>query len=377
MLADPKVLRRVLLAQQGLLAWGKTKPWRETETDVGAVLRRLEAVQLDPVNVIERNHHLVFRNRIKNYQNSQLEDLYPQKSIFEYWAQARCILPIEDYAMFEPLRQRWKFDHPEGGIIHLAAQEIRKQLKRQTSLPARAFDSGEKISGAWGFTAKATSQALEFMWEAGEICVASRKNEERSFALTKNFLEKIHKTKSKDASLERMHKFVNAYGIIDSSCPRVGWQHADAASRKGLIQLLVQSEELIPLEIPTLKRKYFLSAKLLSLYRSLEGVEVLPEVFFLSPLDNLIWRRERIVDLFGFDYKWEIYVPPLKRKYGAYVLPVLMGEQFVGRLHASANRSNKTLEVKEIFWEGNATKSQKKNVNLALEGFAHSLGLKI
>src|SRR5690606_14453410 len=82
-------LRRLLLARSGLLRWsgpGKRRgpyaegaPWREEfqgEEGTLQAIQRLEAVQLDPVAVVDRNHHLVLRNRVGNYRPECLQALY-------------------------------------------------------------------------------------------------------------------------------------------------------------------------------------------------------------------------------------------------------------------------------------------------------------
>ena len=70
-----------------------------------------------------------------------------------------------------------------------------------------------------------------------------------------------------------------------------------------------------------------------------EDVELLaapPEpaatVAFLSPFDALVWDRKLLGSLFGFDYVWELFIPPDKRRWGWYVLPVIFGDRFVGRI---------------------------------------------
>jgi len=394
-------LRKLILARQGLLDWSGGKgefaegvPWAEQykrSKGVHQVLKRLEAVQLDPVNVIAPNHHLVFLNRVSGYQAKHLEALYPEKQVFEYWAQARCILPIEDWAMFEWRREQWKLEHTlthnrhsdtYGSDMYEAIEHIQQKLSQEGSLPARMLDTGKKVRGNWGFAAKATSQAMEHLWWAGEIVVAQRKGDERHFALTKDWLPPSPPTSllgEGSPSLQaKLLKFIRAYGVFDAfgTGSRLGWRDWPAGEKKSEIARLLKEKQILPLQITdtNLKRQYYLWAELLPMLEALKNARVSPKVYFVPPLDNLIWRRERIQDLFGFDYKWEIYVPDRKRKYGPYVLPILEGEYLVGRLDARMDRENKQLVVRRIFWEGQANPSRVARVKKALEKFAGRLG---
>ena len=71
----------------------------------------------------------------------------------------------------------------------------------------------------------------------------------------------------------------------------------------------------------------------------------------LSPFDNLTWNRDRLADLFSFDYRIELYTPQPQRKYGYYVLPILHNGRMVGRLDPKADRKTKTLLVHAIYLE--------------------------
>ncbi len=72
---------------------------------------------------------------------------------------------------------------------------------------------------------------------------------------------------------------------------------------------------------------------------------------FIAPLDNMLWDRKLIKKIFDFEYKWEIYTPIAERKYGYYVLPVLCGDRFIGRIEIVNDKKLKQLIVKNFWFE--------------------------
>ena len=71
----------------------------------------------------------------------------------------------------------------------------------------------------------------------------------------------------------------------------------------------------------------------------------------LSPFDPVVWDRARASELFGFDYTLECYTPEPKRRYGYFVLPILVRGRLVGRLDAKAHRRDGVFEVKALYLE--------------------------
>jgi uncharacterized protein YcaQ len=76
-----------------------------------------------------------------------------------------------------------------------------------------------------------------------------------------------------------------------------------------------------------------------------------PGAAFLAPLDPLAWDRDLLLWLWGFDYRWEVYVPAAKRRWGYYVLPLLYGDRFVGRIEPRIDRATGTLRILGLWWE--------------------------
>lgn len=110
---------------------------------------------------------------------------------------------------------------------------------------------------------------------------------------------------------------------------------------------------------------YCLSTDRDLLETALEEPELKARCELIAPLDNMLWDRRLIKALLDFDYKWEIYTPQAQRKYGYYVLPLLYGEGFIGRVEAICDRKAKKLDVKNIWFEKGI--KQTKKLQIAVE----------
>lgn len=360
---DRKALRRYLLHTQHLLPLPSSLPVPEAPSSqtVLDMVRSLAAVQLDPVSAVAPNQHLVLAARLPGYQPEMLEELLAEHKVFEYVSNAACVMPMEDYPLYEPVRER-KRKAVQDRLTEMepVVQAVLTRLQAEGPLPSRAFQSAAKVTGYWENPnnipkTKDTSHALTLLVDAGIVRVVGRKGTERFFALTDMTVpdELLQQAATADPAAirsELLDKYIQAYRVFDAQDPRLGWVKSTASERKSWIESRLQAGQLVALEIESVARPYYLPAS---------DVEVLQEfteqaaadanqgspVIFLPPLDNLLWRRERLADLFNFHYRWEIYTPAVKRRYGYYAMPILYGDELIGRMDPRLDRKTGLLTV--------------------------------
>lgn len=354
--------RRFLLETQFLLSTNKAFKEGSGPESALQLIKKLECVQLDPVSVAERNQHLVLAARLPHYKPEFLDNrLLSENKVFEYIANAACVIPMEDYPIFKPIRSR----HQQQLKIPLretrkGVKEVLERLKAEGPLPSRAFKSDTRVHGYWdNVTAKTkeTSHALNLLLDAGIVRVVRRERTERFFGLTESTIPENIQSRAKTVRIPAarkalIEKYMRAYRLFDAGDPRFGWQKMTAAERRAEVARRVKNESVVAVEMENVTRQYYMLAedveKLKEIERfSREEPTILDApIRFLPPLDNLLWRRERLEDLFGFYYRWEIYIPRSKRRYGAYAMPILYGDRLIGRMDPCLNRKESCLEVR-------------------------------
>ncbi|MFB5758768.1 winged helix-turn-helix domain-containing protein [Paenibacillus medicaginis] len=358
-----KALRRYLLHTQHLLPNPFSLPVPKTPSSqtVLDMLRSLAALQLDPVSAVAPNQHLVLAARLPGYRPEMLEELLAEHKVFEYVSNAACVMPMEDYPLYEPVRER-KRTALQDRLTEMEAvvQAVLARLQAEGPLPSRAFQSAAKVTGYWENPnnipkTKDTSHALTLLVDAGIVRVVGRKGTERFFALTDMTVpdELLQQAATADPAAirsELLNKYIQAYRVFDVQDPRLGWVKSTVSERKSWIESRLQTGQLAALEIEGVTRPYYMPAADVQMLQELSGQYAADEnggcpVIFLPPLDNLLWRRERLADLFNFHYRWEIYTPAVKRRYGYYAMPILYGDELIGRIDPRLDRKTGILTV--------------------------------
>lgn len=406
--------RRVLLARQGLLAAAAARPWREELTGPQGTLtalHRLGALQLDPVAVVERCHHLALYARVKGYKPAWFDGLFARGQVFEYLANARCALPMAALPDFWPIMLQARQNAAEHrGELAASVAEILEAARRQKHVSPRAVgNEGPRLMGV-GYNApeessKASGRAIDLLWLGGELFVSRRQGAEKWYGLPERAVPgEVWAALAQPVAGEAlaadpdaparpwatlavtrgvapwtdmiMRRYLSAFGLAETSDFRFGWQWLKAAERRTWLEAAAQRGEVVPVRIAGVKRLYWALAEVADDLAAAEAApaawEPEPEVRFLPPLDNLLWHRPRLHDLFGFDYVWEVYIPAPKRRYGAFTLPILEGEQLIGRIDPRLDRAAGKLVLNLVQLEPGVTADRARRLRLAraLRAFA-------
>ena len=80
-------------------------------------------------------------------------------------------------------------------------------------------------------------------------------------------------------------------------------------------------------------------------------------VHILSPFDPLVLQRKRLQLFFGYEHRFEAYVPKPKRVFGYFALPVLVGDEIVAAVDLKTDREQGKLLVQQWTWIGRQRKA--------------------
>lgn len=344
---SPTIQRQFILGKQGL--WPGRR-WAG-KTGVAQAIRETHILQIDPVSILAPSHELVLWGRVLDFQPDMLHELlYKDRLFFDYGGWLG-VYPMEELPYFRlemeqrKAEPRWKTfaeAHPE--LLELVRQELRARG------PLRSRDiEGQAVNHYRA--GKDTGVALFYLWLTGKLMTCSREGKERVY----DFLEHVAPVSLQyAASPEETRDFIIRKAIFQNGIvkPR------DIRNQARLAEW-VETGELVLVQVEGEKKPCHLFAKDLPSLEALQngqvpaewrpmGATTQQEVVFLSPLEY-VSARGRAKRLFQFDYIWEIYKPEPQRKYGPYTLPILYGDQLVGRVDMKLDRPNQLLRVNG-FW---------------------------
>ncbi len=349
--------RRIALAAQG---FGRPRPSTAGTRQLNTALARMSTLQIDSVNVFARSHYMPLFSRVGAYDTAALDRLLfaRRPAYVEYWAHVAAFIPASDWGLFDFRMQamRAKYGDGDGGWFQAnrdIVDWVRAELADRGPLrPAQIeHDAKKGARGPW-WDWDVVKHALERLWLFGEVAIAGRRGFERRYALAEQVIPRAAleaPVPRDDAVRELVRRATRAYGVATASDVADYWRIADRTAVTAALDDLVDAGELQPVTVEGWMSagrpaKAWLHADA-ALPRRVDATAI------LTPFDPVVWFRERAERLFDFEYRIEIYTPAPKRRYGYYSLPVLVGDDVVGRVDLKADRAASTLRVQSAWWE--------------------------
>ena len=350
--------RRFLVARHAL------NPARSLEAGPAGVLdvfRRFGSIQFDPIAVAGRTHDLVLHARVADYDPAWCDGLYERREIFEAYNKGLSFVLVEDYPWFRGrLSRRWAEIIDENSDV---AEQVLERIRVEGAMSSLDFERTKGETTDWfGLPTNTVRVVLEAYALTGVLGLSRRDGSRRYYDLLERLLPAeilarevpiLEQFRHRLLSRFRAHGLLGVAGVGDifggigpaKPDPRV----PGYPGRTALREELVADGAIVPVDVEGVRGKRFVLAEEIGLLE--DPPEPSPSVAFLPPFDALVWDRPLLGSLFDFDYVWELFIPPEKRRWGWYVLPMLFRARFVGRIEPRIDREGGRVEVLDLWWE--------------------------
>jgi uncharacterized protein len=320
------------------------------------VFRKFGSIQFDPIAVAGRNHDLVLHARVAGYEPAWCDVLYERREIFEATNKALSFVPASEFPWFRHVMGR------KGPRFHAAAlaenatvaERVLERIRAEGPLSSLDFERETGPTKDWfGMPENAVRAVLESYTVTGVIGLARRDGNRRYYDLLERLLPAKLLAQEVPEREQLSHKLLSRYrahGLLGAGGAGGTFARiADPKARNELREELVKLGALVPVDVEGVRGKRLVVAEELALLQA--PPEPTPSVVFIAPFDSLLWDTALLSSLFAFDYVWEGFFPPAKRRWGYYVLPIVFGDSFVGRIEPRIDRDRARVEVLNVWWE--------------------------
>jgi uncharacterized protein len=324
------------------------------------VLGKLGSIQFDPLAIAGRNHDLVLHARVANYKPEWTDALYERREIFEAYNKGLSFVPAGAFPWFRARAGR-------GAARTLAdnadvAGRVLDRIRAEGPLSVFDFEREHGPTEDWfGLPTNAVRAVLEAHVLTSVLGLARREGNRRYYDVLERLLpaDLLAETPSLVEQLRhRMLSRYRAHGLLGAGGGNDIFSGLGAAKpdprfpgspgRHALRDELIDSGELVPVQVEGVGTRFVLEDEVAALEAP---PELQPSVAFLPPFDALVWDRPFLKKLFDFEFVWELFIPPAKRRWGWYVLPILFGDRFVGRIEPRIDRAGAHVEILNVWWE--------------------------
>lgn len=364
---DASTARRFVLGHQGL--W-PARRWRG-KAGLRKAVREIGSVQVDPLDVVGHNQDLVLLSRVEGYSARYLDQaLYQERSLFE-WGGNLQIRPIEELPyLLSKIRtvdyqgRRARFERTHRALI----ARILKEVEASGPIGSRDIARGESVSS---YRARHdTGLALYYLWWRGDLMIHRREGGDRKYDLTTRLVAPrlLNPAPAADVESHLFRRGMLLYGLPNASellaVQRMSSPSlSHARDRKSWLEGSENAGRLVRVKVDGWRGTHWIDVEDLPELEALQAgnpprewivrsTTAGEEAIFLAPLD-IVSARGRSARLFEFDYVWEVYKPAAKRRWGYYVLPILIGDRLVGRIEPRIDADTGCLRVARLWWEAN------------------------
>ncbi len=337
--------------------------------DVLDVVRHLTFLQVDPTNAVAPSADLVLWSRLGSaYDRRELSDAADEQRLIDLRGLIR---PAEDIALYRAemaeRAQRTDLQGWEGSVRRWVKdndgcrRDILERLRQDGPLPLKALpDTCVRPWKSSGWTNNQNvRQLLECLVVAGEVAAAGWDGRERLWDLAERIYPDDPMVPAEEARRIRDERRLTALGIARATAPQtmIEPNHVGAAGEPAVVEGVKGQWRVDPQQLSALGERF-------------EGRAAL-----LSPIDRLVYDRKRMTELFEFDYQLEMYKPVAKRRWGYWALPILYGDDLIGKVDATADRQSRVLRVDAVHQDVTFTKATAAAVDSEIEELARWLKL--
>lgn len=331
------------------------------KTGAEKIMRRIHSIQYDPLNVVARNADLVLQARVGDYKESDLYNLlYKEHALIDGYDKEMCIYCSEDFARFKYVREEnikrvvltLQYRNQTGALDIL--DDVRDFVARHGKTGTKDISIGEVRESSWG-PKKLSSAALDYLFNTGELSVVDKRGTQKYFDLTERVIDSKHLKCDTDMTMDEflewyIERRIQSVGFLWNKSGGA-WQGCflnDNDTRTATLRRLVEKGRIDEIRIEGIDEPFYISK---ASRKHMKRGKSDSYVRFIAPLDNIMWDRQMLESLFDFAYRWEVYTPVAKRKFGYYVLPVLYNGRFVARFEPEPVSKAKEFVIKSWWWE--------------------------
>jgi len=297
---------------------------------IAEAITALGFLQLDPIRAPARAADLILRSRIAGYRAGDLDRAYPALPLAEDYLHVYGVLPVGSLRLLHPRPARWR-RHVEREHPRLAARLLAHVAREGEAHPravASLYGRGSVVNG-WGGQSSATTRVLEALHHRGQLRVARRENGIKVYAQAQPIADPLRPA-------ERARALLMLLLALYAPLPEASLRDlARMVAETSLSPLLRERAFAALLRDDDVASATIDGARWLWPAAEVPTTDVPARVHLLAPFDPVVWDRRRFQAFWGWDYRFEAYTPPAKRRFGYYALPLLWRDRVVGWANAS------------------------------------------